>query len=146
ASDPPTEPHPLVETFFSTPEGRTHNHQYTKGSSVLHMLRFVLGDEIFWKGIRLYGKRHAQGIVDSEDLRRAMAEVSGDPLEWFFDEWVYGAGYPQLEVKTTWDEASKTERMSVRQIQKLGGLVPLFKMPVDVKLGLPGGKSRVERI
>lgn len=145
SADPPADPRPIVESFWSQPDGRTSNHVYTKGSSVLHMLRFVLGDDTFWKGIRLYAKRHAGGSVDSEDLRRAMAEASGDPLHWFFDEWVYAAGYPQLEIATRWDARTATETMAVKQAQKTGGLVPLFRMPVDVKLWV-GGKPRVERV
>jgi aminopeptidase N len=139
-------PAPLVETYFT----RDHSKQplelvYTRGSSVLHMLRFVLGDRAFFRVIHEYVTHHRGKSVDSEDLRRVIADVTGQPLEWFFQEWVYGAGWPAFEVTASWDATRKVEQVVVKQTQKVGGLVPYFRMPVDIKL-VAGGKRQVHRV
>ena len=74
-------------------------HLYEKGGLVLHMLRRELGDETFWRGVNRYLVRHAGGIVETNDLMRALEEVSGRSLERFFDQWVYRPGHPELKVK-----------------------------------------------
>src|SRR5262249_41467091 len=108
-------------------------------------LRFVLGDANFRHVMRHYVETHRLQTVDSEDLRRAVAFVTGQPLEWFFEEWVYGAGVPQFEVTASWDAARQRETLEVKQTQKVGGLVPYFRMPVDIKL-VVGGKKELHRV
>lgn len=144
-ADSAGDPRPMVEEFFSRKDGRGSNHVYTKGASVLHMLRFVLGDDLFRRAIHRYASKHAGQNVDTGDFRRAIAEETGDPLEWFFEEWVLLAGHPKFEVTASWDEAAKTETLLVRQTQKVGGLVPTFRMPVDLKF-VVGGKKEVRRV
>jgi aminopeptidase N len=69
---------------------------YDKGALVLSLLRYELGDKAFWRGVRLYTRRHFGGSVVTEDLRQAMEEASGKRLERFFAQWVYGAGVPEI--------------------------------------------------
>jgi aminopeptidase N len=137
---------PMVADFFSRARpGEDSSHVYSKGSSVLHMLRFVLGDDLFWKAIGHYARKHALSNVDTRDFQRAVAEATGDPLEWFFEQWAYLAGHPVFEVEASWDEGRKTETLAVRQVQEAGGLVPIFRTPVDVKFVVKGRKE-VRRI
>lgn len=65
--------------------------QYSKGALFLDQLRQTLGEEAFWRGVRLYTRRHAGGIVRSQDFERAMTEASGRDLTPLFAQWVYGA-------------------------------------------------------
>jgi aminopeptidase N len=74
---------------------------YDKGSFVLHMLRFVLGDDAFFAGLARYGEAHGHDVATTEDLRAAMEAEHGDDLDWFFDEWVYRAGEPSYRVGVT---------------------------------------------
>ena len=60
-----------------------HRLVYEKGAWTLHMLRDLIGMEPFWRGIRLYYQRHANGVASTADLRRAMEEVSGQDLRRF---------------------------------------------------------------
>jgi aminopeptidase N len=143
--DPADDPKPLVSTGFTRKGDEANHHVYTKGSSVLHMLRFVLGDDAFWKAIHHYCDSHRQELVDSRDFQIAINEATGQPLDWFFDEWVTGAGYPKFEVSASWDDATDVETLVVKQTQKVGGAVPLFRMPVDVKF-VADGKKTVKRI
>jgi aminopeptidase N len=100
--------------------------QYDRGAAVLHQLRIEVGDGPFRDGIRAYVKGNADRAVTSEDFRRSMEGACGRGLGWFFDQWVYGAGYPVLEV--SWEVlpapkegAARTLRVTVEQVQREGG-------------------------
>jgi aminopeptidase N len=139
------EPRAMVEDFYARKSGDGSNHVYTKGASVLHMLRFTLGDDAFWRGIRLYCERHREGLVDTHDFRKAMEDATGRPLQGFFQQWVFLAGCPEFQVRQEWDEPSRTARLNVKQAQKTGGLVPVFRTPVDVEFTC-GSEARRHRI
>ncbi len=122
---------------------------YTKGSLVLHMLRGVMGEERFRDGIRAYVARHRHGNVTSEDLRKSMEEVHGSDLAWFFDQWVYGAGYPEYFVTFDWADGRKEGTVRVRQVQPESPLCGLFRMPVQLAFwsGSDGQyRAQVERV
>jgi aminopeptidase N len=107
---------------------------YNKGGAVLHTLREEVGDAAFWKAINIYLNRHKFGSVESSDLKAAMEETSGRDLTWFFDQWVYMAGFPKLEVKPVWDETSKTLRLTVTQVQKADAITPsVFRLPLEIQ-------------
>ncbi|MBW3554960.1 MAG: M1 family metallopeptidase [Gemmatimonadetes bacterium] len=61
---------------------------YAKGSLILRMLRDMLGEEVFREGLRAYYERHRFSQVTEADFRRAMEDVSGRDLGWFFDQWL----------------------------------------------------------
>ena len=72
---------------------------YQKGGVVIHTLREEIGDKAFWKGVNIYLERHKFENVETSDLQKAMEEASKQKLNWFFSQWVYGGGNPQIEVK-----------------------------------------------
>ncbi|MBI3847144.1 MAG: HEAT repeat domain-containing protein [Planctomycetes bacterium] len=139
------QPKPLVSTGWTRTGDDQSFNVYNKGASVLHMLRFVLGDDAFWKAMGHYCRKNALQLVDSRAFQVAINEATGQPLEWFFEEWVTGSGTPAYEVTASWDGATMTETLVVKQTQKVGGAVPLFRMPVDVKFVIDGKKT-VRRI
>ena len=59
------------------------------------MLRDLVGTEPFWRGIRLYYQRYANGLASTADLRRTMEDVSGRDLRWFFAQWLTRSGVPR---------------------------------------------------
>ncbi len=106
---------------------------YEKGGCVLHMLRGVLGDSLFFHALKTYGEAHAYGNVTTDSLCAAMEAYSGQELSWFFDEWVFHGGHPVLDVAWgAWPAAgdSYAVEVLVRQVQS----VPTaFVMPVEVR-------------
>jgi aminopeptidase N len=102
---------------------------YQKGAWVLHMLRSTLGDEAFFAGIRSYYSDHLHGTALSADLQKVMEETSGEDLGWFFQQWLYRPGYPQAEVRYSWDAGEKTLRVQVRQVQDWEA----FRFPLDLE-------------
>lgn len=76
---------------------------YNKGSYVVHMLRWVLGDSVFFKGIRRYLDDAAvtYSFARTADLKKALETESGKNLETFFQKWIYGQGYPNYNAEWT---------------------------------------------
>jgi aminopeptidase N len=125
------------------------NNIYPKGALVMWMLKKHLGPERFWASMRRYLTRHAFDNATSDDLRQAILDATGENLAWFFDQWVYAAGYPELEVTASHDPTRRTLTLAVRQLQAdtarpdstgLRYVTPAaFRMPVSVRVGTTGG-------
>ncbi len=122
---------------------------YAKGALVLQMLKQHLGRERFWAAINRYLVRHAFGNALSDDLRRAVLDATGENLSWFWDQWVYQAGYPELTVSPAYDSLESTLALTVRQTQVdtaqpdstgLRYSTPLvFRAPVSIRVGTARG-------
>ncbi len=133
---------PIVERRYTRPVEIFDRHLYEKGGLVLHMLRHELGDTHFWKAMRHYVRKHAFGNVETTDWKIAIEEATGRHLDAFFDQWVYGAGFPQLETSWTWDDSTRQVRLQLRQTQANDGLRSCFALPLDVELGFARGARR----
>jgi len=108
------------------------NRIYGKGGCVLHMLRKTVGDTLFLKGLRKYVAEYAFKVAETNQFRLAMEEASGFNLDWFFDEWIYGAGYPMFEITQRWNQSDRTVSVTVRQTQTPDSLTGIFQTPVDI--------------
>ncbi|MFZ4575052.1 MAG: M1 family aminopeptidase [Phycisphaerales bacterium] len=117
---------------------------YGKGSSVLHMLRVGLGDDLFFKGIKLYLDRRAFKTAETIDLRTAFEDVSGKDLRQFFRQWVERPGVPRLKVDTRWSSGQLS--VSITQTQQIDGDNPAFEFALPVVVAEAGSAPRVERI
>jgi aminopeptidase N len=93
------------------------NNVYTKGALVMEMLKKHLGPERFWASINRYLTRHAGGNATSDDLRRAVLHATGQNLDWFWDQWIYQAGYPQFTVAQSYDSTAGSLALTIRQTQ-----------------------------
>jgi aminopeptidase N len=136
---------PIVCHVYREPIELFDRHLYQKGGLVLHMLRFVLGDALFWKAMHHYCTTHRGQNVTTADLQRAIEEATGKNLDWFFDQWVYKAGHPELEVSYSWDDDAKLAHVTVKQKQEskpgdLGdaSVPPTFRMPVVIDFEVDG--------
>lgn len=107
----------------------TSSHTYQKGSWILHMLRGILGTDVFWKGIRLYYSRYMNGSATTADFRRAMEEISGKDLKDFFEQWLYKPGRLQVKAGWSYDDKKKELTITVNQVQNDGSI---FKMPLEI--------------
>jgi aminopeptidase N len=136
---------PIVSDRYDSPEDMFDAHTYPKGARVLHMLRALVGDEPFFKTLSHFLHRYAFDAVDTADFIRSVKTVTGQNLDWFFDQWLYKPGHPVFEVGSEWDPVSKLVRLKVAQVQDLSRGVPVFRVPVSVKLVTPG-KTDIRRI
>jgi aminopeptidase N len=141
---------PIVTSYYKSADDLFDVYAYPRGGAVLHMLRATLGEENWRRAIRHYLKKHAHQPVETAQLRVAIEEATGQPMDWFFQQWIYQMGHPVLRVTKSYDEATKTLRLSVRQEQKLDPNSPYpqttyFRLPVNVAIETKAG-TRVERI
>jgi aminopeptidase N len=114
---------------------------YPRGAAVLHMLRFVLGDQLFWRAMNHYIMKYQFQPVETNDLKNAIEEATGQNLYWFFDEWVYKAGHPVFAVSYRWSDSAKAVFLTVKQEQTLDSLTGVFHTPVEIEVTYPEGKS-----
>lgn len=124
-------PGSLAGRYFQGPAPADNFNVYSKGASVLTMLRRMLGEDTFWAGIRLYTQEHQKGLVETSDLRRAMEEVSGYNLDWFFEQWVELPYVPALQ--SSW--ASTGDDTTVHLAQTPAADAPLYTLPVTIEVG-----------
>jgi aminopeptidase N len=117
-----------IDLFFS-------GHTYQGGAVRLHLLRFVLGDAAFFRGLKIYVGRNAGRGVVTADLRSAMEEASKSDLGWFFEEWFEQPGFPEFQVTWKYDKGRKQVLLSVNQVQTVGDGTPAaFRSPVDIEI------------
>jgi aminopeptidase N len=107
---------------------------YPRSAAVLHMLRFILGDELFWRAIRGYAMTYRHKPVETNDLKRSIEETTGYNLHWFFEQWLYKAGYPRFEVTPVWSDSADVLSLGVRQTQTMDSLTGVFRTPVDIEI------------
>jgi aminopeptidase N len=134
---------PIVEARYTNCDTMFDMVTYSKGACVLHALRGLLGDELWWKGIRQYVATHKYQVVDTDDFRRAMEAASGQKLAWFFDQWTSKGGHPELKVRWRFEDADKTVRVKVEQAQKLDDQTPLFRLPTTLAITESVGRTRI---
>lgn len=108
-------------------------HVYGGGAVRLHLLRSVVGDEAFFRGLQIYVANNALRSVVTDDLRRAMETASKADLAGFFHDWFESPGYPEFESSWRYDETRKLLIVSVNQVQDIAGGTPAeFKIPVEI--------------
>lgn len=111
---------PVVNPAQTDPLQKLNPLSYEKGAWILHMLRGMMGDASFFRGLRHYYARHAGGAVSGEDFRRAMEASGGISLKGFFDQWLHRPGLPEYEVSWKWDPGARLAEVRVRQTQVSG--------------------------
>lgn len=111
---------------------------YDKGAFLLRMLRWTLGDKVFFKGINNYltDAKLSYDFARTKDLQRNLEEASGEGLNYFFKQWFYGQGYPSFTVK--WKDSSNGKLyFTVKQKTSMPSSVDFFRvlLPVEVSNG-----------
>jgi len=117
---------PIV-LFFS-------GHVYPKGAQLAHQMRRLLGDSLFWAGMHRFLTDNAHKPVTTADYAVAMERTCNCDLDWFFDQWAYGIGYPKVQFQRHWAAGMKTLHVIVRQTQPIDSLHPLFRFPATIRV------------
>ena len=124
---------PTVHHSFYVPMDLFDGHVYAKGSLILNMMQDYLGDDAFWRAIQHYTTLNQYKNVETEDLKKAIEEITGQNLDWFIKQWIYEPGFPEYDVKWSYNQRNRTVKLSVKQKQDLKKN-DLFKMPVQVRV------------
>ncbi len=116
---------------------------YPKGSFVLDMIRYTIGDSVYKRVISSYLKEHAYGNVSNHDLQFAFMDYAGINLDWFFDQWVYRTGIPNYNVSYT-RQADKVV-FTVIQTHLMDEMTSAFKMPIVYEVHCKDGSTYSKR-
>lgn len=130
----------IINYFYDSPHDIFDNIRYEKGGAVLHILRNYVGDTAFFTALHKYLITYQYGNAELSDLRKIFEEVTGEDLNWFFNQWWLSKGYPVLDITHKYDEANKTIELVVRQTQK-SEFAPLFRIPTKVDIYIDGKKE-----
>jgi aminopeptidase N len=116
---------------------------YEKGTVVLHMLRYVLGDSVFFSAMRTFRDAYEYDVATTADFQAVSEAVSGRDLAWFFDEWIYDCGWPEYEYAWLAYEAGGLYEIDLvmDQVQVAG---PVFTMPLEVGISTAAGDTLID--
>jgi aminopeptidase N len=118
---------------------------YRKGATVLHMMRGIVGDDIFYKILKAYiTSKNAYGNATTEDFQAVAEQVYGQKIDYFFKQWIYGESYPKYKMQ--WSSQSQINgfyKVNLNISQTTGTNPTFFTMPIQVKVALGFGDTTV---
>lgn len=132
---------PLIRFQFDDKEDMFDGHSYNKGGQVLHMLRKYVGDDAFFASLKLYLETNKYTSVEIHQLRLAFEQVTGEDLNWFFNQWFLSSGHPDLIIQSNYDETAKKLMVQIKQVQDFSK-TPLFRIPMYVDVYINGKVDR----
>lgn len=130
----------LIRYHYDAREDMFDVFSYQKGGHVLHMLRKYTGDDVFFSALNLYLEKNKYKTVEIHQLRLAFEEVSGEDLQWFFNQWFLKAGHPELEIVQQYD--SLANEIVIHATQSQSKDWPTYIIPMDIDIYVGGVKSR----
>lgn len=122
----------IVESDYLYADDLFDSYVYEKGAWMIHQLRYILGDDIFFRGLRDYVKRFAFKNPDTHDFMRSLEETSGVSLESYFEQSFFKTGHPELDVEYSWEEKGGAAHVTIRQVQRVDDQTPVFQFPCDI--------------
>ena len=108
---------------------------YSKGAWVLHTLRGAVGDSAFFRSLRLWRQLYSEKSAVTADFQSAVESVTGKDMRWFFDEWIYGPGWPVYSIASDWGGGTLALRIAQQQNEKYPTYTwPTYTMPLQVRV------------
>lgn len=126
-----------VQNINSIGEIFNGNRTYSKGGVVLHMLRGITGDSIFFNILQAYASDPslAYNAAVTEDFQSAAEDVYGSDLDYFFQEWIYGQNYPKYSINWSSNFINENNYKIFLNInQEVNSNPSYFTMPVQIKI------------
>jgi aminopeptidase N len=127
----------LIRFHYEDKEEMFDAHSYNKGGRVLHMLRKMVGDEAFFESYHRYLKRNEFKTVEIHDLRLAFEDVTGQDLNWFFEQWFFKPGHAELKTSHQFSEGMLTIQLEQTQDSTK---VAAYRLPLQIEWWI-GNKS-----
>ncbi|MCC5933986.1 MAG: M1 family metallopeptidase [Balneolales bacterium] len=138
---------PVIWNQYREPEDMYDRHTYAKAGQVLGMLHELVGDEVWWASVRSLLRTHAFSAVDMRDVQAVFETEYGESLAWFFDQWFYEPGHPELGISFENGRNPETGeaevRITLKQTQDLTRQ-PLFRMKAQLDIIAGLGFERVD--
>lgn len=129
----------LVRFHYPDKESMFDAVSYNKGGRILHMLRNYVGDDAFYKSLNVYLNDNKFQAAEAHQLRLAFEKVTGQDLNWFWNQWYFGDGHPSLDIDYLYNENAKTVQVIIKQTQKTG---KVFTLPIAIDVYNGAKKER----
>lgn len=136
--------HNLIWFDYDDKEQMFDGHSYNKGGRILHMLRNYVGDEAFFLALSKYLKDNQFKAAEIHHLRLVFEEITGEDLNWFFNQWFFDDGHPELQIDEYFSAANGEVVLTITQLQSTFDH-PIFRLPVDIAVVDDAGK-KVHRV
>lgn len=133
-----TQPNGTVYVPAGSSESRIFSSQltYKKGAVVIHTLRYLLGDSLFYSGLRTYLQARAFGTATTADFKTIIENATGVSLTDYINQWIIGAGFPTYQVRWNWSSG----QLFFQQSQTTSSTSnPFFNTPIPVRAQLLSG-------
>ena len=133
---------PIVHRNLSDMRHVLNQFVYQKGAWTLHMLRYTIGTEHFWDGIRDYYRSYQNKNASTDELRLVMERASHQSLGWFFTQWLTRGGVPALKGSWSYDATARHVIVDIAQSQP----GEPYRLPLEFGIVVPGAAPpRIER-
>jgi aminopeptidase N len=129
----------LVRFYYKDKEDMFDAVSYHKGGRILNMLRNYVGEDAFFKSLNLYLTTNKFKSAEAQQLRIAFEQVTGQDLNWFWNQWYYGSGHPVVKINYDYNDSAKTAMVIIQQTQQ-GDKV--FKLPIAIDVYNGASKKR----
>jgi aminopeptidase N len=147
--DPVVAARPVIDSAQTDLMRLLDANSYQKGGWTLHMLRTLVGDTAFFRGIRDYYAAHVDGNAVTDDLMHAIENRSAQTLGWFFDQWLRRPGFASLTTSWRYDATARRVVLDVEQGLKFAAYRLTLSMDVTdatgtvhrVRVEIPAEKS-----
>jgi aminopeptidase N len=130
----------LVRFHYKSQEDMFDNISYPKGGRILNMLRNYLGEEAFYASLKKYLTDNKYKTGEAHQLRLAFEAVTGQDLNWFWNEWYFNNGHPVVDINYMYDDAARNVQVIIAQKQDVGQKV--FTMPLKIDIYQGKNKTR----
>jgi aminopeptidase N len=127
----------LVRFNYADKEDMFDAVSYNKGGRILHMLRNYVGDDAFFKSLNNYLTTNKFKTGEADQLRLSFEEVTGEDLNWFWNQWYYGSGHPKLKIDYVYDDAHGNLQVIIQQTQAN----KIFRLPMSIDIYIGTNKS-----
>jgi aminopeptidase N len=127
----------LVRYYYADKEDVFDNVSYEKGGSILCMLRNYVGDSAFFKSLNKYLTEYKFKSADAQELEHAFEEVTGKNLKWFWDQWYFGSGHPQLKINYSYSNGKASVITEQTQNSE-----KIFRLPIAIDVYNDAHKKR----
>jgi len=135
----------LVRFYYADREDMFDAVTYSKGGRILNMLRNYVGDSAFFKSLNLYLTTNKFKSAEAQNLRLAFEDVTGQDLNWYWNQWYYGNGHPKLTIDYVYDEAAKKVNVIINQTQVDDSSTDtknVFRLPLAIDIYHGANKER----
>jgi aminopeptidase N len=134
----------MIRFDYVSKEDMFDGHSYNKGGRILHMLRTHLGDDAFFEALKNYLNDNKYQSTEIHELRMQFEKVSGQDLNWFFNQWFLSSGHPIVKITQKYDATKQQLKVSIQQKQDTKNW-PLFQLPIEIDI-YQNGAVRKEKV